>query len=434
MKLPPDLSQYGLAAAPGRLRAAPVAVALVAHGRAAWERVPVEPARPGLVSAVAVALALVLADVLGFVSAPLTSSMVHDYAVQPLAWLLPAMVVLLVMLHRREALPDPRPLLGIAVVIGGLQVAGSLVLGLAFHYGRSPLHHDPVHVGLGVLYLGAVLSGRELGRWHLARVLQPRSGLMAVVIPWLLLAVMAVPLARIQSATSLQSQIELLGGAALPAAGASLFATQLALQRGPLASLAFMAVLEGFTWFAPILPELPWAAGGAVGLLVPAMGALYLDRAPAVRRRAAAVRQQQGSKLHWAALGLLALAMLWFNFGFLGYKPLVVDGRSMEPNLHTGDVVLVSQTPPGQLRVGDVIQFRHGGIEVVHRIVASGSRAGHPWFVTKGDNNRVRDPSIDAGQVAGRVVFTAPRVGWPLLLTKVVAATILDVLRRHAVH
>jgi signal peptidase I len=55
-----------------------------------------------------------------------------------------------------------------------------------------------------------------------------------------------------------------------------------------------------------------------------------------------------------------------------------VNGGSMYPILHTGDLIVVQ---PGPIRVGDIVMFDIFGVSVTHRILALA-----PQIVTKGDN------------------------------------------------
>jgi signal peptidase I len=71
---------------------------------------------------------------------------------------------------------------------------------------------------------------------------------------------------------------------------------------------------------------------------------------------------------------------------------VVVSGTSMQPSLHTGDVVLVHRRP--SYRVGDVIAYRvpkgdvGAGSVIIHRITGGSAATG---FVVRGDNRSTVD-------------------------------------------
>lgn len=86
-------------------------------------------------------------------------------------------------------------------------------------------------------------------------------------------------------------------------------------------------------------------------------------------------------------LGVILFFGLGFRFGF-------TQGDSMEPNYHSGSLVIKRVVEPESLKIGDVITFYAPWADayVMHRIASIRSSGGELWFRTKGDNNPVRDP------------------------------------------
>ena len=126
-----------------------------------------------------------------------------------------------------------------------------------------------------------------------------------------------------------------------------------------------------------------------------------------------------GRKLRLAATALfVASVVTWALFlrpqalgGPTAY--LIVSGRSMEPALHAGDLVVARRQHT--YRRGDVIAYHimknqaGAGALVIHRIVGGSSRDG---YVTRGDNRSYRDPwrprPVD---IAGEMMLHVPRLG-----------------------
>lgn len=121
---------------------------------------------------------------------------------------------------------------------------------------------------------------------------------------------------------------------------------------------------------------------------------------------------------HLGTLAFLAGAVVWL----LLLRPLalggpasyvLVSGSSMEPSLHTGDLVIaVRQADYG---LGDVVVFRADGGLVVHRIIG-GDADG---FSVRGDN---RDgPDVwrpRPGTILGVVRVHVPAVGRVLAIVR----------------
>jgi signal peptidase I len=108
----------------------------------------------------------------------------------------------------------------------------------------------------------------------------------------------------------------------------------------------------------------------------------------------------------------MGLVVIWIAFapakigGQASY--VMVNGISMEPNYHTGDLVIVRKA--GTYQVGDVITYRDAemGAYVIHRII--GIEQGQ--FIIKGDNNSWVDayqPTPD--EIVGKQWVYAPKAG-----------------------
>lgn len=101
----------------------------------------------------------------------------------------------------------------------------------------------------------------------------------------------------------------------------------------------------------------------------------------------------------------------------MGYSMLRVLTGSMEPEIPEQSMLLVRQTDPETLEVGDIISFfspdptLNGSLNT-HRIARIEADGSSLRFVTKGDANVLEDQqTVDARQVVGKVVFISPLLG-----------------------
>jgi len=139
-------------------------------------------------------------------------------------------------------------------------------------------------------------------------------------------------------------------------------------------------VLEGNPWKLPPLPEgydpPPWRP--------------HLPKLPRPKLPKLSLRQVN------ALLNLaLACCVIFLTLVFpvllyrsltgsnavLGWRFVVVTGRSMEPTIEGGALLLAKETPFHRLAEGDVIVFEYGGRLNTHRIIALEYGAA----ITKGD-------------------------------------------------
>ncbi len=114
-----------------------------------------------------------------------------------------------------------------------------------------------------------------------------------------------------------------------------------------------------------------------------------------------------------AGLLFALLAVLWIMFAPVQFggrtSYVIVNGISMEPKFHKGDLALVRTS--GSYNVGDIVVYRHPTIgPVIHRIIGrDGDR-----FIFKGDNNSFVDPYHPTqAELIGKFWFHIPAIGKP---------------------
>jgi signal peptidase len=121
-------------------------------------------------------------------------------------------------------------------------------------------------------------------------------------------------------------------------------------------------------------------------------------------------------------LGLVLLIALVIPFvvyavpGVVGADgSFIVLSGSMEPQISPGDTVIVTETDPADITVGDVITFvrSDGDLPVTHRVVGVEESSSGYRFETKGDANSDADANPVAGaNVIGAVTITIPYIGY----------------------
>lgn len=136
------------------------------------------------------------------------------------------------------------------------------------------------------------------------------------------------------------------------------------------------------------------------------------------------------SMFSWSVIPAIALATVVAYFGLAidrhVYPPVVpVEGKSMNPLLHFGDLVMLKRADVGHLHKGDIIAFRttpdvqqkwNVPGSYVHRIVTVEKGAYGQQFQTKGDNVPGKDPFWTVEQnVIGVYAGKISGAGYPIL-------------------
>jgi signal peptidase I len=122
----------------------------------------------------------------------------------------------------------------------------------------------------------------------------------------------------------------------------------------------------------------------------------------------------------WAVLGVGVGLLVSLSVPMLiGYRSFVVMSGSMEPAIHTGDVVVDQRMAPADVRVGDVVTYRDPDRPtqlITHRVRAVYVRGNLVDFVTQGDaNNNSQRWTIPADGTVGVVRFRLVKLGYLLV-------------------
>jgi signal peptidase len=300
----------------------------------------------------------------------------------------------------------------------GFQVGALIGIGLLYGFGYSPYAREPWHMAENAIYLAALIAGTECGRAYFIRRFHSRSPLLAIGGATIFFGLLIIPSGNFEAINSGDAALKVCGATLLPALAASLLASYLAALGGPAPAIVYTGGLMAFEWFSPILPDPGWTIDGFTGTLAPLFALVT------IRAAIAEVESQDGTKKFdvsapWVIATMLVVALLWFNTGLLGVKPAVVTGVSMEPAMHTGDLVITRPVDTDGLEVGDVVRFVVGKTPVMHRITEIEETVNGRVFVTQGDNNNAPDEPLLEGQIEGEVIVTIPNLGWvPIKLSE----------------
>jgi signal peptidase len=103
----------------------------------------------------------------------------------------------------------------------------------------------------------------------------------------------------------------------------------------------------------------------------------------------------------------------------LGFGLSVVLSGSMEPELSTGDLLLVVARE--EYKPDEVVVFLDGRSAVVHRIISMDGDT----VVTQGDANNQADEPISTELICGKVVLAIPLLGYLVSVIKTPLGTLL---------
>lgn len=354
------------------------------------------------------------------------SNSTFNYIIRPLIWV--AMIFIMWKLPRIK--PSGKlKLKGMlkywAFNFGIIYVVISIIAGLIDGLGRSPYNHTPKGILTNIIFVGTALIGREIVRSYLVNNSTDEENYLVFILISFFMTITNIQLSRITSLTGYFDIVKFIAQYLAPEFAQNILATYLVFLGGPLISIIFLGIIQGFHWLSPILPDLKWITTALIGVLCPifclmSMQGIYNSTINKFKRK----DKDEESPISWMITSVVSIAIIWFAVGVFPIYPSVIATGSMEPMIKPGDVILVRKIVDmegiNNLKVGDVIQFRRDSILISHRIieVVNDEKQGLS-FRTKGDNNTGIDTELVKPQdVKGTIVYTVPKIGWPTLLIK----------------
>lgn len=284
-------------------------------------------------------------------------------------------------------------------------------------FGRSPYDRSLPGLAGNLIFLGGPIVAQEITRTFLAGS-GKRNNRWFPVLAGVTLFLCGLRFNMLaDNLTSVSKAIPYVFGTLVPAIIQALLLTWLVWTCGLFPALLFRFLPEAVQWVLPNLPKTGWLLKMMVGVVVPLFTILALQQAatPKVKKHRSSGRWMQSGRVRpviWSMLLMILAAMFSFTLGLLPYKPIVIATNSMLPVIRAGDVIVIEPPKPDSLKVGDVVSYRLGEYNIVHRIEEVTIVGNQQQFIFKGDNNDSADMlPVAPEQIMGKVVYVIPYVG-----------------------
>lgn len=312
-----------------------------------------------------------------------------------------------------------------AFILAIMYIVISVFAGLIDGLGKSPYSHSLTGILTNLAYVGSALVGREFIRSYLVNSFTKKENYLVFISIALLMTFTNISINKYLDIKGLSDGVKLLAELIGPEFSHNLFAVYLVYLGGPLASIIYLGMIQGFHWLSPILPNLKWITTALIGILLPTFFMMTLQTIYYTASKQIKIRDKdEESPMSWIITSVLSIGIIWFAVGVFPIYPSVIATGSMEPLIKPGDVILVKKIVDMEsiekLKINDVIQFKRDSILISHRIIEIyNDEEDGLGFKTKGDNNSSADTDIVKPEdVKGTIVYTVPKVGWPTLLIK----------------
>ncbi|MFZ5968813.1 MAG: signal peptidase I [Bacillota bacterium] len=343
------------------------------------------------------------------------------YFIKPLLWISTAFIVWTFPNVRAKGRLKHRKILNLwAFNFAVIYIIVSLMVGLIDGLGKSPYSHTPAGILTNIAYVGSMLIGRELIRSYLVNNITKKENYLVFITIAVFMTITSISIKKFWGLKEYSDSLEFIGKYFAPEFCQNLLAVYLVYLGGPLTSIIYLGITQGFHWLSPILPSMKWITQALIGILCPlfflmAIQNIYLG----VSKEVSVRKQDKENPLSWLITSIVSIALVWFSAGVFPLYPSVIVTGSMEPMIKPGDVILVKKIDGNNVQTGDVIQFRKDSILIAHRVIEVKEVDKGKMYRTQGDNNSGPDVEpVKPEDVKGKVIYVAPKVGWPTLLIK----------------
>jgi len=310
-----------------------------------------------------------------------------------------------------------------AFIFGVMHILINIFVGFFDGLGKSPYSHSPIGIITNLIFVSSALIGREFARSYLINSITKKENYFVFISIALLMTLTSFSINKYIGFNSFKSVVQFIAEYFAPEFSQNLFAAYLVYLGGPVVSITYLGIIQGFHWLSPILPSLKWINTALTGILSPVfflmiLNFIYLDMAKKKQSK------ENEDIISWIITSIISILMIWFAVGVFPIYPSVIITGSMEPSIKPGDVILVKKITDmediNNLKVNDVIQFKRDGILISHRIIdIKNDEEKGLQFKTKGDNNSVPDVDLIKPQdIKGTIKYTVPKIGLLTLLIK----------------
>jgi signal peptidase len=376
------------------------------------------------------ALALLIAAQAAFIFVPAALILAYTHALRPFAYAAALIVACVFFGADKRPLPKGRLSILLAGFGVGLYCAGLLVAGLIFGVARNGKVSDLSALGYHAWIYGTVAVTAETLRYKLMKGTPARYRANVAVI-----LTLAYTLAELDG---LRSFINAGGAGAAdfffcgiaPTLILNAVLTCIACEGALPALVLLRGAYSLVPVFLPVLPDVggaAWAVGECALLFATII--LYRLAMNGQRGRLAVAAKRRGKYQKKAVSGYIITAamaalLIAFNLRLFAYFPVVVLTGSMTGAIDTGAVAFVKKIEPEKVlaavNVGDVIVYKQGNIEILHRVIELDYNAmGERVYITKGDANQTADAApVEQWQVLGISRSYLPYIGYPSLWLK----------------
>ena len=217
--------------------------------------------------------------------------------------------------------------------------------------------------------------------------------------------------------SDISDSIEIIGYHVLPSIIKNITLTYISCKISYKPTIFYRVIFELPQYFLPILPNTGLYLQTILNIAIPVIVFAYFYLMLNSKKFAAGNKDNPLKITIKVLLSTFLIFVIGLVTGFFKYSIVAVGSESMTPEIGKGDAVIVKKLNTEEiknLKIGDIIVFRHSNVVLVHRISNIVAIDNDFCFRTKGDGNIAEDSFITTlDDVIGIVTLKIPSIGLP---------------------
>lgn len=342
---------------------------------------------------------------------------VFVYFIKPFSWLV---LLLIVFLFSKKANKpynfNKRYIMEYTIIAALIYIIIYFSLGLVVGYNNSSFDRSLMGIAKNLWAIIPFLISRELIRDRLIKT-SPKGYNLVPILITIFLVFTNIPYSTfVSNSKTLIDIIEFLVKTLMPSIFINVFLSYLCIKESYKSSLLYILPLRIITYLTPIFPVQIFFITIIIDLLIPLFTFMKIDN---LFNRINLNKVYEEKTVFYYIRRYLTLSILLFLVMFsirvLPISPIVILSNSMLPYIEKGDLVIIKKTGLHDIKINDIIEYKVGGVHIVHRVInIKEANKGH-IYITKGDNNDAVDRPVYDEQIVGKVVGYIPKLGYPTI-------------------
>ncbi len=332
------------------------------------------------------------------------------------AVIMAAVCALMVFLIKKRGIPNYMysEVAMVVAVIAAVYVMLYYVMGIGFGFVKSNYGEAMKVILQYILPVSAIIVCSEVVR----TIVRAQEDRFAGVITYVSCVIAEVIIHyTLSDIFTFRRFMDIIALAFLPAVLSNLLYHYLAKRYGSLPNIAYRLIITLYPYVIPYNTGIPHSLLSFINLILPLLVYLFIDYLYEKKKRYALARFSKLGVALTTVIVIMMTSIIMLVSNVFQFGAYVIATESMTGELNKGDIAIYERYDDDDtVQKGDIIVFKSGNKNVIHRVVDIAHINGETRYFTKGDANEDLDVGyITESDIEGIVELKLPYFGYPTL-------------------